>query len=271
MFQYTSNYQFTSPSGTSGVAVTPSGVAWANSPWAEIHPGTDFDWALTSVILCNRGTTADYEVDIGVVPVSGAVSGSTVISTLKGMVRSLSTYGYGNMPLPIPVDKIPSGRRVAVRMRKSGTSTAQWSWAIQYYKKPITGNLQLTTQAMKALPSAASPVTLNAAAVAWDWGTWVTISASAPANMVIAAIGVSQPFTFTDVELQIGVGGVGSEVVLTTLKGFESNTVTTPGYYPLPNPVSGITAGSRIAARFRKEGTSTTGPDIHLCYYETPV
>lgn len=271
MFQYTSNYQFTAPSGASGISVTPSGVAWANSPWAEIHPGTDFDWALTSVILCNRGTTAHYEVDIGVVPVSGAISGCTAISTLKGMVTTLSTYSYGNMPLPIPVDKIPAGRRVGVRMRKSGTSTAAWSWAIQFYKKPYGGNLQTTTQAMKVLPSAAAPVTLNASSVAWDWGTWVTVSASAPANMVIAAIGLSQPFTGADFEVQIGVGAVASEVVVTTLKGFESQTVTTPGYYPLPNPVSGISSGNRIAARFRKEGTNTTGPDIQLCYYETPV
>lgn len=271
MFQWTSNYQFTAPSGASGISVTPSGVAWANSPWAEIHSGTDMDWTLNGVILGNRGTTADYEVDIGVVPVSGAISGCTAISTFKGMVDVLSTYSYGNMQLPIPVDKIPSGRRVGVRMRKSGTSTATWSWAIQFYKKPLNGNLQTTTQALKVLPSAAAPITLNAASVAWDWGTWVTISASAPANMAIAAIGLSQPFNGADFEVQVGVGGAGSEVALFTLKGYESQTAVTPGYYPLPNPRSGISAGNRIAARFRKEGTNTTGPDIHLCYYETPV
>lgn len=272
MFQWTTNYLFTAPSGTTGVATTPSGASWANSPWVEIHPGTDFDWVLGTVILHNRGTTDQFEADIGVVPTSGAISGCVAITTVKGMVLSLATYGDGNMPLPIPIDNIPAGRRVGVRMRKSGTSTAQWSWAIQFYKKPITGNLQTTTKPLKVLPSAAVGVTLSAAASAWVWGPWVQLTGSAAADMVVAAVGVSHAYNAgVDFEVQVGKGGVGAEAPLFTLKGYENQLVTVPGYYPIPNPREGIVAGDRVVARYRKEGTNTTGPVLHIGYYEKPL
>lgn len=271
MFQYTTNYLFTAPSGASGITTTPSGAAWANSQWAEVHPGTDFDWALAAVVLGERGAVADFEVDIGVVPVSGAISGCVAISTVKGMVRSLANYGDGVMLLAIPVDNMPAGRRVGVRMRKSGTSTSIWSWAIQFYKKPYNGNLQTTTKPLKAMPSATVGVTLNAAAVAWTYGTWVQLTASAAADLVVAGVGISSAFTNADFEIQIGKGGVGVETALFSIKGFMTQTVITPGYFPLPNPREGIVAGDRVVARFRKEGTNVTGPDVHICYYEKPL
>jgi hypothetical protein len=270
-FQWTSNYQFSAPSGASGISVTPSGVAWANSAWAEIHPGTDSPWVLTSVILGDRGTTAPFEVDIGVVPVSGAISGCTAIATVKGIVATTSNYSHAWMPLAIPINNIPASYRVGVRMRKSGTSTTAWSWAIQFLKTPITGNLQTTTQRLRPLPSAAAGVNCPAGATAYTYGAWTVISASAPANMVIAGLGLTSPYNGANFELQIGKGAVSSEVALFSIKGYMSVTTVTPGYQMLANPCSGVSSGDRIVARFRKEGTNTTGPDVHIVYYETPL
>lgn len=270
MFQWTSNYQYTAPSGAAGVSVTPSGVAWANSAWAEIHPGTDVDWMLTGVSVGDRGTTADFEVDIGVVPVSGAISGCVPVATFKGLNRVTATYGHGVMRSPIPVDNIPAGRRVGVRMRKNGTVTTAWTWAIMFLRKPITGNLAATSQRLRALPSATGGVTLHSNTTAWGWGNWVQLTAAAAADMVVAAVGISQPLA-VDYELQIGKGGVGSETELLTVKGYASQTVSCPGYTPLENPREGITSGDRVVARWRKSGTSATGADVHICYFEKPL
>lgn len=273
-FQWTTNYLHTAPSGAASPSITGNNTAWANSNWVEIHPGTDCEWVLTGVIVGpDRGPTTpsnDFELDVGVVPTSGAISGCVAISTFKGQHRGTAGPGHGDMRAPIPVDKIPAGHRVGMRVRKGGSGTATWGAAIEFYKKPISGNVTTTTQPLKCLPSAADPVSLPAVTVDWGWSNWVQLTSGANADWVLAAVGVetvlAQPF-----EVQIGVGPSGGESPLLTLKGDGVQVLTFPGYNVLENPREGISSGDRVAARWRHAGTSATQNLVAIHYYEEPL
>lgn len=269
MFQWTTNYQHVLPSAAAAASVTPSGSAWADSAWVELSAATDTDWVLTGAYCFTRAATADWELDVGI----GAASSEVVICTFKGFVRNIATYGHGLLtPLPIPIDNIPSGSRVAIRMRKAGTNTSDWTFKICYLKYPIVGNLQMTDQPLKGLPAAAAAITLNSNTTTWTFGTWTEISASAPADLVLAGICASQPFTGVPFEIEVGVGPAASEVAVGRIAGYMSQTVVWPGVYHFPNPIdNSIDAGDRISARWRKSGTSATGIDVALVYYEKPL
>jgi hypothetical protein len=200
----------------------------------------------------------------------GPTGSPTVVATVRGRGPT-QLWGHGRQPIPVPIDAIPSGQPVLGRMRKSGTSTAAWTWAIQFYKKPIAGNLETTTRQLRSLPSAAAAIALNTSASGYVFGTWTQLTSGAPVDMALAAIICSQPVATQWFELEIGKGPSGSETVVTRVKGFNSDAWVNPGYIALDNPVTGILAGNRVVARWRKSGTNTTQMDVAIQYYEVPL
>lgn len=267
MFQWTTSYLHAAPSGAAGATITPSGVAFANSPWAVIHPGTDVAWVLVGVSATGgAASTSDFEIDVGV----GPTGSPTVITTLRGRGPTF-LYGHGVLPLALPVDAIPSGQPVLGRLRKAGTDTTVWNCSIQYYKKPMSGTMETTTRAQKTLPSAAASIALNTTASGYVYGTWTQIVSGAPVNLALTGIVISTPVADQQFELEIGKGPSGFETVVTRLKGYNDEAASFPGLFVLRSPVTGISSGDRIAARWRKSGTNTTQPGVALVYVETPV
>lgn len=266
MFQWTSNYLHDAPSGAAGTTITPSGVAFANSPWAVIHPGTDVVWVLAGISATGgASSSSDYEIDIGV----GPTGSPTVVATFRGRGPTF-LYGHGVMPLALPVE-MTSGQPVLGRMRKAGTDTTAWNCAIQYYRKPLAGTLETTTRVQKTLPPAAASVALNTSASGYVYGSWTQIVSGAPVDMALTGIVMSCPVADQAFELEVAKGPSGFESVVTRFKGYNSVAASFPALFVLRSPVTGISAGDRVSARWRKSGTNTTQPGVALLYLQVPV
>jgi len=270
--QWTTNRQFVEPAAGQGLAVTPSGGFYTDSAYVELVASTAEAWVLTGAVVTDlyayffSGTLGHFALDIAV----GAAASEVVIATVRGSNLGQGT-GRGIMQIPIPVAAIPAGSRIALRMRKYGTDTTPWRFAITYYKAPIVGNLQTTTSALKFEPNGAH-IDVNANATPWANGTWTTIIASAAADLTIAGVQLPGSSASRDWEIDIGVGAAASEVVIATLKGYSNAGGLADGvnWYPFPTPLDIVPAGERVSARFRKSDTGSGCP-IALAYYENPL
>lgn len=118
------------PSAANQVTLTPHGTAWNNSSWAELTTGLADPSGLAGLALRLGVVDQDFEIDIGM----GAAGAEAVITTLRARSWTL-TSGLGlrcHVMLPF-VYFTSSTARIAYRLRKSGTSTTQWSAALMYY------------------------------------------------------------------------------------------------------------------------------------------
>lgn len=265
--QWTTNAQKVSPSAATGVSVTPSGTAWANSAWVELDAAVAASSVLTSVMVDNANVGVEFEVDIG----TGGSGSETAIATVRG--ASVDNVGnIGNLIFPIPIDNIANGDRLSVRMRKSGTSTSAWLFAVTYLLKPITGTLLTTASPLLSAPAAAAGIAVTSG-TAWVSGSWVQIFSSTPAALVLVGVQAKSPVANADFEIDIGTGGAGSETAITTLR-YNWNSTAFGGGCPLVlwflTPLDNIATSTRVSARARCS-QSTKVVTLALLYHEKPL
>jgi hypothetical protein len=122
----TTNQTVIIPSAADGASITPSASTWADSAWAEVTAAAAADYYLNYLtLLTSNANGFQLELDVGV----GAAGNETVITTFKGG----TTGGQEGHPscwrLPHLLDAIPSGARVAVRLRKGDTDTTAYTQA----------------------------------------------------------------------------------------------------------------------------------------------
>jgi hypothetical protein len=262
--EWTTNRQFTAPAAAASASITPNGSAWADSAWVDVLAAADAASVLTSILVI-PGVAAYWEVDIGV----GGTP--TVIATIGGATDTVADSRPGIYALPIGIDAIPNGSRIAARLRKGGTSTAAWGVAVSYLKKPITGNLTVSAQRQRFAPM----VQVASSTSNWGQSNWVQSIASAAADLVLTGIVMAKYSNQTPVEVDIGVGSLGNEVVVYTVRNFPMGSffgIGGPGYIPFPNPLSGaVAAGDRVSVRYRKSGTAAENLWVGLHYMETPL
>ncbi len=264
--QWTTNAQFAAPAAAAGVSVTPANSAWTNSAWVTVLDPLPADCVLTSVIIETYGTTNHFELDIGL----GGAGSEVVKTTLAGWCGDTSFNGPGAIRLPLPLDGLTSGGRLAIRMRKPGTSVTAWVFSATYLQKPIVGDLQVSSQPMKCSAPAAVATTLPTNTTSWANGTYATLIASTAAALVI--VGAVIPVTGTDYEIDIAVGAAASEVVITTLRGFDGTSLAGgPCWLPFESPLDNIATGVRVAGRWRKSGTGAGTGLLKLVYLEKPL
>ncbi len=275
----TSDRSYTAPAAADSIALPHPGVAYGNGPWFEILAAAPVGGAyLTDVCLVPLVYSAyrfNQEIDVGV----GAAGAETVISTFKlhGIITNLNGNNF-DCPLPLWVDAIPGGARVAVRFRSSrataGSNTAYA--ALSYVAKPITGERLSTTKPYKCWPSNASAVSVVSGADMAS-GAWAEIIASTPVDWMLVASWMASDSVGDAIgvaEWDVGIGAAGSEEVVGTYRyGFWSMG----SYHPRPFFLGGwvldrvIPAGSRIVIRTRgylDEGESNWAW-IH--YMEAPL
>ncbi len=263
---------FVVPSAATAPNVTPSGTSFNNSAWVQLTAASDTDWLITGLSVETFGVTGvDFEVDIGV----GGAGSEVVKTTFKGWIGD-GNVSYCFLPSFIPVDAIASGSRVAVRMRKAGTSTAVWTFALAYVKKSTSSGLYVfaSTKPTKVVPSAAVGTTLTNAGVAWTNGAWVQLIASTSTAIVLEAV---MPGNYTqngsnEIEVDIGIGAAASEVVKTTLRMSQRGPTPVGACPILPiwPPLDVIPSSTRVAARMRSSNTFGTLP-VSLLYKEKPL
>ena len=254
--------QYTAPSAANAVAITPSGVAWTNSAYVELLAAMPAAGVLTGVVIYTtdgQGNSVAYDAEIDIA--TGAAGAEVVVATVRiynnRVFSSTQTAPSHVWALPIPIDNLASGARVAARMRKNNTNVTAWQVAITYLLKPLTTTTLTTAVAPKPIPPAAVGVTVTAGSPAWASGTWVTVRAATGAALVLTAVEPGGLSAAGDYEVDLGTGTAGAEVVITTLRISTSNNQFGAGHW-LPNPLDNVGAGVRLAARLRCSTASAT-------------
>jgi hypothetical protein len=122
-----------------------------------------------------------------------------------------------------------------------------------------------TTSRLNWLPSAANGISLVASSTAWTYGSWVELTSSAPSNLYAAYLAVlpNDGATLTDVsvQIQIGVGSAGNEVVVATVRvRFFSSEWGPASTIPLGLVYDRIASGARVALRVLHGASADTDP-----------
>jgi hypothetical protein len=274
----TSDRAFTAPAAANSIALAHPGAEYGDGPWVEILAAAPAGGAyLTDIIL--RAThysayTYNQEVDVGV----GPAGSEAVIGTFRSMA-STSNYGANfDAPLPVWIDAIPAGARLAVRLRSNRTSFGSnvVLVALSYVAKPLVGERLSTTRPYKCYPSNAGAIAVQSAAD-WESSAWAEIIGSTPADWLLMAswiVGASCNSEGTT-SWDVGLGAAGSEEVIGTyrLSRLATTTLHPRPFYPggwVLNRV--IPAGSRLALRTRGDlDAPETNAYGWIHYVEAPL
>jgi hypothetical protein len=256
--QYTTNYQFNAPVDAVGVSVTPNGTAWNNSAWVTVFTA-DADCVLTGIVLFSPGVQAMFQVDVAV----DTGGGEVVIATHGGEVAFNATLGWGNLPFRIPIDAIPNGADVKVRMRKANTNTSSWEFALTYYKKPITGNL-LTSTSPQLVTTMNPVVTLDSDATPWTNGNWENLLTVSDDDVVITGLMLGWAFNGANYIFELGI----SSSPIWAVKG-QNGLADFPLFLMLKHPLR-VANGVTVQGRWRKADTSLTEMGVALHYQVVP-
>lgn len=243
------------PSAANSVTVTPSGVAWGNSAWVQLlasAPAASVLFALEIDAVDGGGSTIYAEVEIGV----GAAGSEVPIAVFPfGNQTHGVFWNTGATYLTIGMDGIPSGKRVAVRLRQSTTTVVPWGCAVGYFQKPIAGGPVLTTiNAITVTPAATAPLSLPPAgnpSAAWTNGVWTTVLANPATDMVVLGYLLDWMNNGAQYEIDLATGPSGAEVVTHTTKAHNESIPGGPEFVECRNPLDFIRATVRVAARQR--------------------
>lgn len=247
------------PSAADGVAVTPSGTAWANSSWVELTASAPTDVFLAFLTFtANGGATlaaqVSTEFDIGV----GAAASEVVVATHRVRVMPDFWGPVSTTPLGVLYASIASGSRVAVRLRHSATANTNiYRVAIGYYAA-LGGASGWASASPTYLPTGATTIQVQGSGtVAWAFGAWVEVIPAAAVTTNILITGIVTASIDTVNELQIGVGAVGVEAAIATLP-YATSTGGGGGdglnYHRFPRPFC-VNSGSRVSLRTRFAAT----------------
>jgi hypothetical protein len=253
------------PPAADGVSVTPNASAWVNSAWVQISASTPGIWTLQTVTAFSDSgpSPVHFEIDIG----TGASGSEVVVGTLPGCKESttwnLESY-FLSFGIPISIE---AGLRVAVRLRKQGTDTTAWTIALGYYEDDV-GTSNITTLPQLCVPSAADPINVASGGASWSVGSWVELSPSLDAGSMIVGVSMQRPDMVSndDLILEIGVGAVSSETVLTRIATTEfSNAFHGVTRFVVPHRLATTTRVSARLSQSYSSGARTC--EVKLIYY----
>lgn len=150
----TSKAMVSAPSGANSASITPSGTAWNYSAWTEVFSGAAVETAILGLVL--RGPVAseqlEYEIGFGA---AGSEVPKTMIRTHQD--SSADFGGFRNFYLPA-AHPVPANTRVAVRLRKTGTSTTVHSVAMLYLNDTAVNVVEKTASESITVTDAVSAV-----------------------------------------------------------------------------------------------------------------
>jgi len=193
-----------------------------------------------------------YELQFGI----GAAAAEVAISSLIVDQANPANTGLNVILLPVPVDGLASGSRLAVRARRNGGASTVTVAAL-LYQGITSDHVTTAAQPHTYLPYGTAGVALTPVASSWGNSAWVELTAGDAAELAIAGITLTAGTVNVQWEVDLGTGAASAETVITTLR---SDTAFQLGftnrYLPAALPVA---AGTRIAARFRKSDASATG------------
>lgn len=254
------------PQGSAGLTL--AAPASTTSPWSA-GAWTEFIASTATTIhfygICFDSTTSysgfQFELEVGI----GAVGAETVIATIRMYGPNSGNGGPRTFLMPVPFE-IPAGSRVVMRQRQSGTIFT-FNANLLYFENCDSDNVT-TGVKLTCLPEHASHVLMTPSSTPWANGNWAQITSGEGHAISVVGIAFANKHDDVHVEIDIGIGGAGSETVLTTFRSVTAaRDLGTEWQMFLPNPIA-VPPGTRIAARMRKSGTSTTTNGIALLIYD---
>jgi hypothetical protein len=247
------------PTAANAVTVTPNATAWANSAWFEVVPVNTITHQFVGVPVLSPPASSppgdlDVELDVGV----GGAGSEEVRDTWRFGVASGNASGGWRPPLRFPLtDHFNAGHRVSVRMRKTGTSTANWFCKWLYYTLP---GVACVTKPGLPFPPAADGVAAVSPASAWGNGSWVEIAAALSVDCLLSYLVIRPTGTMNNVECEVdvAVGASGSEFVVGTYRGASVSNAGSMCSALVPRaPLDRFPAGSRVAVRVRDSSSAS--------------
>lgn len=212
------------PSAANGVTITPNGTAWANSAYVELTPGITNPIGIAGLSLNRAVVGVDYEIDIATGP-SGTPS---VITTIRGSSIGTSTSGaliYDHLPA---IYEVAANTRISVRIRKTGTSGANWTAALLYYDLPSGPGVTTDIKQIQGAESGGATVSRS-----------ITVSAGS------AILVMAYSFLTTSYTVASDVGGALTLVTLTN--GTTGNYYQPTGLYAVTAwLLTNATAGTHV-------------------------
>jgi hypothetical protein len=262
--EYTDTKLEWAPGTALWTGVTGAGVSRANSAWGVISASTPAAWVLAGIVVGDWAisvTGGDFEIDVGVGPGGSEVVIATIPSFAEGPSDS-----YHHFFFPVPIDAIPAGSRVSVRLRMEGTSVFVWRIGIGYYTKPISGVISTYTGIPAVSQSGVVPATQTSGATWANPAGFQTIE-NAPSDVYIAGIAFDAGTADTEVEVDLATGAAASEVVFTTVrKNIQASEYGFSSFLMFPILYDSVASGTRLSFRARASGLAQT-VKVRLLYY----
>jgi hypothetical protein len=255
--------QGTNAAGSVGTTLTAAGSANTKGSYSQLVASTPGDAIGFLVTLVNPSNGINgFLVDIAI---GGAGSEIVLIPNIPfGISNSASAFGAMSLFVPCA---IPAGSRVSARCQCSAASGT------------VTAQVTLLDGNFCELPPCAAPqnygtststsfgTQIDPGATANTKGSWAQIVASttydiAALQMIFDHQGV---LTVSNILVDIGVGGAGSEQTLIPNIPFSSNSGGVMIFNPAPSILrTKIPAGSRIAARAQNIKTTSASRKFGL-------
>lgn len=255
--------------GSSAITLTPPSPGgpgasfYQNSAWSTVIASTANAIVLVGVYV--GGGPQTLEIDIG----TGGAGSEVVVGTITRAGQQRTYY------FPIPIDNVGAGVRVAARIRGVAATAARIR--LLYYNG--TGLVGFTATARPSLvfpvtAQGGTPIDAPSALTAWNSGAWTTLVASTAADYLIAAVmcSVGASASVIEHEVDLGVGGAGSEVVKSTHRGTHySGSFSGVEQALMKPPYSFVPSGSRIATRIRAEAGGIQAFRVFFHAYQVPL
>lgn len=142
-------------------------------------------------------------------------------------------------------------------------------------------SITFANKAQSSAPVAADGVILTSSGVAWgNPAAFTTVLASISGASILSGVVIRPTFASGsndwDNEIDIATGGVGSEVVISTIRFtykdlFSIGSTCGSGHLPLPIGIDNIANNARISARMRSNTASAFTCALSILYLSKPI
>ena len=122
------------PPAANMLTLTPNATAWVDSAIVELDAALVDDTLVAGIVF--RAVVADTDAEIDLM--TGAAGVEVVLTTIRLAVDAANTALLHTVSLP-GAYVVGEGERLSVRLRKSGTSTAAWTVAVNGYQGTVFG------------------------------------------------------------------------------------------------------------------------------------
>lgn len=231
------------------VSLTYSGTPWTNSAYVVMFT-TTVETAILAVLLNIDTNVKDIEVDIA----TGSPGNEVVKTTVRQNFQSLFSGDIQAIPMVL-ARNIDAGEIISCRVRMSAGGGV--AVGLGYMESPDF--FQRVDTVAVCYPAAANAVSVAGNTTAWNSSVYGELVSATASAVYLTHVNYLTTLTGIEVEFDLATGGASSETVIGTFRTFIGNTSGGGnGQIPIIPPIR-VATGTRVAVRFRKTGTSSTG------------